>query len=125
MPVATRKAQPTEFPTLATVLARAFADDPVMAWFFPNETRRLARLERFFRVLDLGGPYGRADEVDTTEGLGAVAVVVGIKDFSVLRELGRSPSGRLPDDGGSGCSTSSACSPPSCGSRLPAGHRAA
>jgi ribosomal protein S18 acetylase RimI-like enzyme len=25
-------------------------------------------------VLDLGGPYGRADEVDTTEGLGAVAI---------------------------------------------------
>jgi ribosomal protein S18 acetylase RimI-like enzyme len=74
MPVATRKARPTEFPTLATVLARAFADDPVMAWCFPNADRRLARLERFFRVLDLGGPFGRADEVDTTEGLGAVAI---------------------------------------------------
>ena len=35
---------------VARVLARAFADDPVMTWMFPDERRRLRRNERFFSM---------------------------------------------------------------------------
>lgn len=36
-------------PAVAT-LARAFADDPVMEWIFPDEQMRLRHLPKFFRV---------------------------------------------------------------------------
>ena len=35
---------------LAAVLARAFDDDPVMSWFFPDPSRRAAQNRRFFAM---------------------------------------------------------------------------
>lgn len=35
---------------LATALARAFADDPVIGWLFPDDSSRAVRTERMFRI---------------------------------------------------------------------------
>ena len=35
---------------LASALARAFADDPVIAWLFPDDASRPVRTERMFRI---------------------------------------------------------------------------
>ncbi|HEV2059894.1 MAG TPA: GNAT family N-acetyltransferase [Solirubrobacteraceae bacterium] len=45
-----RKARPEEFGALAEVLAHAFYDDPVTAWFYPDATRRLRHGRRFFAI---------------------------------------------------------------------------
>jgi len=46
-----RKATAGDVGTLATTLARAFDDDPLTMWLFPDEVRRRRRLPRFFRSL--------------------------------------------------------------------------
>lgn len=43
-----RPARGDEVPQLAAMLARAFHDDPVTAWFMPNEKRRPKYAARFF-----------------------------------------------------------------------------
>jgi GNAT superfamily N-acetyltransferase len=43
-----RRAHPGELPTLADVLTRAFTDDPVTAWLFPDERTRVEQLRRFY-----------------------------------------------------------------------------
>ena len=45
-----RRARPEDFGTLAEVLARAFYDDPVTAWFYPDAARRLRHGRRFFGI---------------------------------------------------------------------------
>ena len=45
-----RKAQPAELPALIGVLARAFDDDPFMAWFCRKDDRRREAVARFMRV---------------------------------------------------------------------------
>jgi GNAT superfamily N-acetyltransferase len=45
-----RRAQPADFPGLAAMLARAFYDDPVTAWFYPDAARRLRHGRRFFAI---------------------------------------------------------------------------
>ena len=47
---AARKATPADVPGMARALARAFHDDPVVQWIFPDENRRAAVSERFFRI---------------------------------------------------------------------------
>ncbi len=69
-----RRATPADRDALAAMLTRAFDDDPVMAWFFPHDDRRASRAEVFFRQVVLDGPYGRAGEVYTTEGLASAAI---------------------------------------------------
>ncbi len=49
-PVSVRRARREDFPPLAAMLARAFYDDPVTSWFYPNPARRIARTERFFAI---------------------------------------------------------------------------
>jgi GNAT superfamily N-acetyltransferase len=49
-PVTVRRASREDFRPLAAMLARAFYDDPVTAWFYPNPARRLARTRRFFAI---------------------------------------------------------------------------
>lgn len=49
-PVSVRRARREDFRPLAAMLARAFYDDPVTAWFYPNPARRLARTRRFFAI---------------------------------------------------------------------------
>lgn len=45
-----RPAVRDDFATLAPMLARAFYDDPVTAWFYPDAARRLRHGERFFTI---------------------------------------------------------------------------
>jgi GNAT superfamily N-acetyltransferase len=71
---AVRAVERSEFPALARTFARAFDDDPVMTWFLPNPQRRSARIERFFRDMELGGPFGRDGTVLATDGLTAGAL---------------------------------------------------
>lgn len=49
-PVSVRPARRADFAPLAAVLARAFYDDPVTAWFYPNAGRRLIHARRFFAI---------------------------------------------------------------------------
>jgi GNAT superfamily N-acetyltransferase len=49
-PVSVRRARREDFRPLAAMLARAFYDDPVTSWFYPNPRRRLARATRFFGI---------------------------------------------------------------------------
>jgi GNAT superfamily N-acetyltransferase len=64
--VAVRKAQSSEIDALSAVLARAFDDDPLTLWLFPNEDARRRKLPLFFRsllraALPLGATYTAAD----------------------------------------------------------------
>ena len=74
MAVTVRRAAPADRDALAAMLTRAFDDDPVTTWFFPDAERRAARAEAFFRRVVLAGPYGRAGDVYTTDGLGSAAI---------------------------------------------------
>jgi GNAT superfamily N-acetyltransferase len=49
-PVSVRPARREDFRPLAAMLARSFYDDPVTAWFYPNDRRRLAHARRFFAI---------------------------------------------------------------------------
>ncbi|HTK16360.1 MAG TPA: GNAT family N-acetyltransferase [Acidimicrobiia bacterium] len=46
-----RKARPEHVDALAVVLARAFDDDPLTTWLFPDERARRRKLPTFFRSL--------------------------------------------------------------------------
>jgi ribosomal protein S18 acetylase RimI-like enzyme len=70
--VEVRKATPSDSSALAAVLARAFHDDPVMSWVFPDPSRRVGQAARFFSLrLRTLVPDG---EVYTTDGLDGGAV---------------------------------------------------
>ena len=45
-PTGVRRAQMQDAPALARTLERAFADDPVSAWFLPRQEDREERLRR-------------------------------------------------------------------------------
>lgn len=47
---ALRKATVNDIPRLEAVLAEAFFDDPIFSWLIPNDTRRRARLRRYFGI---------------------------------------------------------------------------
>jgi ribosomal protein S18 acetylase RimI-like enzyme len=49
-PVSVRRASPDDFAPLAAMLARAFHDDPVTAWFYPDARKRMGHARRFFRI---------------------------------------------------------------------------
>ena len=68
-----RTATAAETPRLAEVLTQAFADDPVTAWCFPNESDRLERLGRFYGELFLPRMALGRDEIYTDDGLRGVA----------------------------------------------------
>lgn len=53
---------------IAGALARAFQDDPVAVYIFPDAARRPRGLERFFRI-QLGRTFLRRGEAWTTAGL--------------------------------------------------------
>ena len=63
-PIEVRKARRVDAARIAAVLARAFDDDPLVTWMFPDERVRRARLPRFFRTLLR--PALALDEVYTT-----------------------------------------------------------
>ncbi|MGW1430851.1 GNAT family N-acetyltransferase [Streptomyces sp. NPDC002431] len=51
---------------IAATLTRAFDDDPMMAWFFPDERSRAAGLARYFTTIFTRqyGPYGMCERTD-------------------------------------------------------------
>jgi GNAT superfamily N-acetyltransferase len=49
-PVSVRPARAEDFRPLAAMLARAFYDDPVTAWFYPDAGRRMKHARRFFGI---------------------------------------------------------------------------
>lgn len=49
-PQSVRLAHRGDYRPLAAMLARAFYDDPITSWFYPNAGRRLAHAERFFAI---------------------------------------------------------------------------
>lgn len=59
-----REAEPADVPVVAETLGRAFADDPVAAYIFPDHERREERLRRFF-ALQLRHNYLPRGEVYT------------------------------------------------------------
>ncbi len=60
-----RKAKPSDVAGISALLARAFDDDPLMTWMFPEGSGRLRRLPLLFRtLLRTTMPLG---EVYTTE----------------------------------------------------------
>jgi len=51
MPAASvRRAGPADIAALSSAIARAFYDDPVLSWTFPDDQRRLAQAEAFFSL---------------------------------------------------------------------------
>ncbi len=65
-PVA-RKAKQADVTALATTLARAFDDDPLTVWLFPNTESRRRKLPTFFRsLLRTSLPYGEIYTTDDT-----------------------------------------------------------
>jgi GNAT superfamily N-acetyltransferase len=62
---AVRRAQEGDLDAVTRTLAHAFHDDPVMQWFFPDESGRDTRNERFFRLRVRG--LLAQDEVYTTD----------------------------------------------------------
>ena len=49
-PVSVRPVRPDDFGPLAEMLARAFYDDPVTSWFYPDDARRMRHARRFFAI---------------------------------------------------------------------------
>jgi GNAT superfamily N-acetyltransferase len=49
-PASVRPARPHDFPALAAMLARAFYDDPITSWFYPDAARRMKHARRFFGI---------------------------------------------------------------------------
>lgn len=77
-----RRATPEDAHRLKTVLAEAFLDDPVFTWLIPDDTKRLARLRRYFAI-ELGRfalPMGR---VWTTNDLTGAALSLPPKAWRV------------------------------------------
>jgi GNAT superfamily N-acetyltransferase len=70
---AIRKAAPGDVAALAGALARAFDDDPVMGWLFPDPAGRRTTLPKFFTVhlTKIVMPHG---EVYTTGDVGGGAL---------------------------------------------------
>jgi ribosomal protein S18 acetylase RimI-like enzyme len=69
---AVRKAEPSELPAVAALLARAFYDDPAMGWVFPRDERRLELTERFWAVRLRY--TASQDQIYVTDELSAAAV---------------------------------------------------
>lgn len=71
----TRPAAASDIGALSTTLARAFHDDPVMRWVFPDDTARRRRLPRMFAALarHIHLPHGGV-EVAGSDGIGAAAM---------------------------------------------------
>jgi GNAT superfamily N-acetyltransferase len=68
-----RAATAGDLPRLAEVLTRAFAEDPVTAWCFPNDSDRLARLGAFYAEIFLPRMALGRDEIYTDDRLSGVA----------------------------------------------------
>jgi GNAT superfamily N-acetyltransferase len=103
-PAVVRRATGDDAPELARVLARAFEADPVSAWFFPNASDRLERLERMFGLIWLPKLALPHDETYTTDALAGAALwqppgtyETGLlEDVMLLPRMARVMGPRLP-----------------------------
>ena len=88
-----RKATAADVPRLAEALARAFADDPMTSWVFPDDRARAARSERMFRV-QLTKISLRHNEVYTTDDVvaGAIWAPPGAWRLTAIQQLRLLPS---------------------------------
>lgn len=68
--------------TIGPTLARAFDDDPMMRWFFPDAATREAGLGRYFATL-LTRQYGRHGVCERTAAAAAFWVPPGAQDKAV------------------------------------------
>lgn len=67
-----RRARAEELEAMAHTMARAFDDDPLTTWLFPDARARTRKLPAFFRsLLRASLPFG---EVYTTDGTRSVAI---------------------------------------------------
>jgi ribosomal protein S18 acetylase RimI-like enzyme len=73
MSVTVRKANADDARLLGAVLARAFADDPVMRWLLPADRARARRLPQLF-AMELSRLYLPHDEVYTTHDVAGGAM---------------------------------------------------
>lgn len=65
MTVPVRTATKADVESLASTIAEAFQDDPVMSWCYPDEVERAGILPEGFRViLDVAVPLGGVETVD-------------------------------------------------------------
>lgn len=71
-----RSATAVDVKPLATVMARAFYDDPPFIWMLPNPVTRLERTRRFFATLIRGGAlaYGGVDVARTGSEIAGAAI---------------------------------------------------
>ncbi|WP_438311950.1 GNAT family N-acetyltransferase [Streptomyces sp. HUAS TT3] len=65
-----RAATPDDASTVSTTLARAFGDDPMMRWFFPDEASREDGMRRYFATL-FTRQYGRHGLCERTDAAAA------------------------------------------------------
>jgi len=88
-----RKATADEVPQLASVLARAFYDDPALAWVLPDDARRMHIAERGFELYlrKLWFPQDESYTTDTVVGA-AVWEVPGQWKVGVVQQLGLLPA---------------------------------
>ena len=69
-PPAVRRATTQDLESVTATLARAFEDDPVMEWFFPDPAVRAKRIERLFE-LRVESLLGQEETYTTDDHLGA------------------------------------------------------
>ncbi|MFF3431585.1 GNAT family N-acetyltransferase [Streptomyces sp. NPDC002602] len=91
-----RCARPTESGAVAALLARSFADDPVMVWMFPEPARRARGTARFFKLISRQQrPRAGAVRVAATRGGELLAAALwsgpGRWQPSAARELAALP----------------------------------
>jgi ribosomal protein S18 acetylase RimI-like enzyme len=88
MQVEVRKAQESDIPELAKVLARAFNDDPFLNWFVRQDSRRDERFEKAFNVALRQMSRGLADTYTTTDlAGGAIWRAPGESKIGMLETL--------------------------------------
>ena len=73
--VTVRHVRPADFGPLAEMLARAFYDDPVTSWFYPDDERRMKHARRFFVIRQR--QLARQELIFTTPELSGAALWTG------------------------------------------------
>lgn len=90
--MAIRRATAEDVPLIADALAEAFASDPPMMWFTPEEEGRVERLRPYFRaLLSLHLPHGEVWMSDDPVGA-AAWVAPGSWPFSAWQRRGVIPT---------------------------------
>ncbi|MFF9626781.1 GNAT family N-acetyltransferase [Streptomyces griseosporeus] len=84
-----RAAGSDDAPDVRRVLARAFADDPMMCWFFPDPDTRAVGLERYFGTLFRLHylQYGVCERTGAAAAFWTPPGAPGVPDAETVREL--------------------------------------